>query len=166
MGKDLEARRSQLKEVKDSHRDEEARLTKVHAEQLEEMWRRQEVELLEVEEEAEDMTEHLRKEIELLENEMGQMPDELVSALEDQARLEVSRKTTSSQLSELELELQCCSCQKVCRPPASIYQVAASIVNSSLNSCSLEPDANSILSHPKKLRQYLGRYFQTMTRFF
>merc|ERR1712192_41216 len=68
------------------------------------------------------MAEHLRKEIELLENEMGQMPVELASALEEQARLEVSAKATSSQLSELELELQCCSCQKVCRPPASIYQ--------------------------------------------
>ena len=116
--------------MKDFHRGEEARLTKVHMEQLEEMWRRQEVELLEVDEEAEDVAEHLRKEIELLENEMGQLPDELVSALEEQARLEVSpKKAKSSQLSELELELQCCSCQNVCRPPASIYQVATFIVN-------------------------------------
>ena len=101
----------------------------MHMDQLEEMWRRQEVELLEVDEEAEDVSEHLRKEIELLENEMGQLPDELVSALEEQARLEVSpKKAKSSQLSELELELQCCSCQNVCRPPASIYQVTTIIV--------------------------------------
>ena len=102
-------------------------MTKMHTEQLEEMWRRQEAELLEVDEEAEDMAEHLRKEIELLENEMGQMPAELVLALEAQARVDggaVPAKT-NSQLSELELELQCCSCQKVCRPPASIYQVEA-----------------------------------------
>ena len=88
MGKDLEARKTQLKEVKEFHRNEEARLTKVHMEQLEEMWRRQEMELVEVEEEAEDRAEHLRKEIELLENEMSQLPAELVSALEEQARLE------------------------------------------------------------------------------
>ena len=129
MGKDLEARKTQLKEVKEFHRNEEARLTKVHMEQLEEMWRRQEMELLEVEEEAEDRAEHLRKEIELLENEMGQLPAELVSALEEQARLEGGAEegraaANSSKLSELELELQCCSCQEVCRPPASIYQVA------------------------------------------
>ena len=128
MGKDLEARRTQLKEVKQLHREEDAHLTKVHTKQLEEMWRRHEVELLDVEEEAEDRAEHLRKEIELLENEMGQLPADLV--LEAQAKLEVSPKTSTdagSQLSELELELQCCSCQKVCRPPASIYQVEAII---------------------------------------
>ena len=127
MGKDLEARRTQLKEVKQLHREEDAHLTKVHTKQLEEMWRRHEVELLDVEEEAEDRAEHLRKEIELLENEMRQLPSDLV--LEAQAKLEVSPKTSNagSQLSELELELQCCSCQKVCRPPASIYQVEAII---------------------------------------
>ena len=122
---DLEARRTQLKEVKELHRDEDARMTKMHTEQLEEMWRRQEAELLEVDEEAEDMAEHLRKEIELLENEMGQMPAELVLALEAQARVDggaVPAKT-NSQLSELELELQCCSCQRECKPPASIFQV-------------------------------------------
>ena len=122
---DLEARRTQLKEVKELNRDEDARMTKMHTEQLEEMWRRQEAELLEVDEEAEDMAEHLRKEIELLENEMGQMPAELVLALEAQARVvggAVPAKT-NSQLSELELELQCCSCQRVCKPPASIFQV-------------------------------------------
>ena len=126
MGKDLEARRTQLKEVKELHRDEDAHLTKMHTKQLEEMWRRHEVELLEVEEEAEDRAEHLRKEIELLENEMGHLPADLV--LEAQAKLEVSPKSSAgSQLSELELELQCCSCKKVCRPPASIYQVEAII---------------------------------------
>ena len=127
MGKDLEARRTQLKEVKELHRDEDAHLTKVHTKQLEEMWRRHEVELLEVEEEAEDRAEHLRKEIELLENEMGQLPADLI--LEAQAKQEeVSPKTRAgSQLSELELELQCCSCQNVCRPPASIYQVLSLI---------------------------------------
>jgi len=126
VGKDLEARKTQLKEVKEFHRNEDALLTKVHTEQLEEMWRRQELELLEVEEEAEDRAEHLRKEIELLENEMGQLPAEMVSALEEQARLaggaEASATANTSKLSELELELQCCSCQEVCRPPARIYQ--------------------------------------------
>ena len=127
MGKDLEARRTQLKEGKEVHRNEDAHLMKVHTNQLEDMWRRHEMELLEVEEEAEDRAEHLRKEIELLENEMGQLPADLV--LEARAKLEVSPSAPSatSQLSELELELQCCSCQNVCRPPASIYQVLSLI---------------------------------------
>merc|ERR1719342_126109 len=56
---------------------------------------------------------------------MGQLPAELVSALEEQARLEGGAeegRAAANKLSELELELQCCSCQEVCRPPASIYQ--------------------------------------------
>ena len=75
-----------------------------------------------VEEEAEDKSEHLRKEIELLENEMNQLPNELVAALQEVKEKErPCQKNTK--LSELELELQCCSCQEVCRPPACIYQV-------------------------------------------
>ena len=78
--------------------------------------------LIQVEEEAEDKAEHLRKEIELLENEMTQLPNELVAALQEVKEKERpwQKKT---KLSELELELQCCSCQEVCRPPACIYQV-------------------------------------------
>ena len=110
--------------MKEVHRDEDAHLTKVHTKQLEDMWRRHEMELLEVEEEAEDRVEHLRKEIELLENEMGQLPaDLLLKAQQAKQDVSPSGQSGGSQLSELELELQCCSCQKVCRPPASIYQV-------------------------------------------
>ena len=53
---------------------------------------------------------------------MNQLPNELVSALQEVKEKErPCQKTTK--LSELELELQCCSCQEVCRPPACIYQV-------------------------------------------
>ena len=77
---------------------------------------------IQVEEEAEDKVEHLRKEIELLENEMNQLPNEFVAALQEVKEKErPCQKNTK--LSELELELQCCSCQEVCRPPACIYQV-------------------------------------------
>ena len=75
-----------------------------------------------VEEEAEDKAEHLRKEIELLENEMNQLPNELVAALQEVEEKERPCQK-NAKLSELELELQCCSCQEVCRPPACIYQV-------------------------------------------
>ena len=78
--------------------------------------------LIQVEEEAEDKAEHLRKEIELLENEMNQLPNELVAALQEVKEKERPCQK-NAKLSELELELQCCSCQEVCRPPACIYQV-------------------------------------------
>ena len=75
-----------------------------------------------MEDEAEDQAEHLRKEIELLENEMNQLPNELVAALQEVKEKERPCQK-NAKLSELELELQCCSCQEVCRPPACIYQV-------------------------------------------
>ena len=77
---------------------------------------------IQVEEEAEDKVEHLRKEIELLENEMNQLPNEFVAALQEVKEKERPCQK-NAKLSELELELQCCSCQEVCRPPACIYQV-------------------------------------------
>ena len=79
MGQELRARRIQLEEVVRSHRLEAQEMERRHTKELEELRTRQEEEVVAVEEEAEDQVEHLRKEVELLENELGLMAPEIAN---------------------------------------------------------------------------------------
>ena len=66
MGCHLASRRKELESVRQSHREKAEQLDILQRQELEEMRMRQEEE-----EELEDQAEHLRKEVELLENEAG-----------------------------------------------------------------------------------------------
>jgi len=130
---DLKARRKQLGETRVGQKDEFDGLQRKHQEEVALMRLRQQEERRRVEAHFLDKADHLRKEVELLENEMESMnsPSQLANLALDPSLLSFTCSTptlsTSSlmagpQTSELEAELQCCGCLKVCQPPTKIYQ--------------------------------------------
>ena len=132
---DLKARRKQLGETRLGQKDEFDGLQRKHQEEIALMRLRQQEERRRVEAHFLDKADHLRKEVELLENEMESMnsPSQLANLALDPSLLSFTCSTpttmsTSSSLmagpptSELEAELQCCGCLKVCQPPTKIYQ--------------------------------------------
>ena len=130
---DLKARRKQLGETRVGQKDEFDGLQRKHQEEVALMRLRQQEERRRVEAHFLDKADHLRKEVELLENEMESMnsPSQLANLALDPSLLSFTCSTptlsTSSLMagpptSELEAELQCCGCMKVCQPPTKIYQ--------------------------------------------
>lgn len=171
VGSDLAARRQELETVRQSHREKAEQLDILQGQELEEMRRRQKEELEEAKEELEDQAEHLRKEVELLENEAGGLETSLEGGMET-AQPGLTGSTgqldgpSEGYLSELELELQCCSCRTVCRPPSHIYQcpegdlLCTSCLPPSLLSC---PDCGILLqgstSRNRVLEKLAAKYF-------
>eukprot|EP00090_Calanus_glacialis_P045589 TRINITY_DN8561_c0_g1_i1.p1 TRINITY_DN8561_c0_g1~~TRINITY_DN8561_c0_g1_i1.p1 ORF type:complete len:373 (-),score=96.36 TRINITY_DN8561_c0_g1_i1:46-1164(-) len=121
---DLNARRVQLRETKDSQQNDITFLENKQKQEIAEMKKRHDQECNYIEDEFIDKSEHLIKEIELLENELESMsaPSQILSAI---VNSEVPPRTPTplrSELTELEAELQCCNCSFICEPPTKIYQ--------------------------------------------
>lgn len=129
---DLKARRKQLGETRLGQKDEYDGLKRKHEEELALMRLRQQEEKRRVEAHFLDKADHLRKEVELLENELESMnsPSQLANLALDPSLLSFTCTTPSTMSnslagpasSDLEAELQCCSCLRVCHPPTKIYQ--------------------------------------------
>jgi len=121
---DLKARRKQLVETRGGQKEELSSLQQKHEEELVRLRRRHAEECRKMEDIYLDKAEHLRKEVELLENEMESMnsPSQLASLALDPSLTLSCSSTPAPQLTELEEELQCCGCRAVCRPPTRIYQ--------------------------------------------
>jgi len=121
---DLKARRKQLGDTTRGQKEELATLQQKHNEELALMRRRHEEECRRLETTYIDRADNLRKEVELLENEMESMaaPGQLASLALDPNLSMTCSPGPGPVLSELELELQCCGCRRVCRPPTKIYQ--------------------------------------------
>jgi len=122
---DLKARRKQLGETTQGQREELTLIQQKHNEELKVMRLKHQEECCRLENHFLDRADHLRKEVELLENEMESMasPSQLASlALDSSLSLPCCSPAPRPLLSELEQELQCCGCQIVCRPPTKIFQ--------------------------------------------
>ena len=129
---DLKARRKQLGETRVGQKDEYDGLKRKHEEEIALMRLRQQEERRRVEAHFLDKADHLRKEVELLENELESMnsPSQLANLALDPSLLSFTCTTPSTMnnslagpaSSDLEAELQCCSCLRVCHPPTKIYQ--------------------------------------------
>ena len=115
---DLLRRKEQLTDTRNIQANEIESLDKRHKEDLRKMRNRHAKQFANLESDYLDEAENLRKEIELLENENENMtaPSDLIS---NYFHSEPVKKT---QLTELEAELECCSCGHICKPPCKIYQ--------------------------------------------
>jgi len=118
---DLKRRKEQLLDTKETNAIELDSLKKKHKEELKKLRTDHSVRYTSFENDFLDEMERLKKDIELLENEKENMvgPNQLISEC-------LSSRSDSSagsrQLSELESDLECCSCSYICRPPCKIYQ--------------------------------------------
>merc|ERR1712025_159037 len=122
---DLKARKKQLKETKVTQKGDMDFLLAKQQKELEEMWARHAKEDDLLEDHFLDRGEELRKEIELLENEMENMksPSQVInSALPSLERSYSGTNSNRTDLSDIEDEIKCCSCQILCKPPLKIYQ--------------------------------------------
>jgi len=125
MNADLKSRKKQLKETKGTQKGDMGFLLTKQQKELEDMRRRHAKEDDILEEHFLDRGEELSKEIELLENEMNNMksPSQVIhSTLPSLERSYSGTNSNRTDLSEIEDELKCCSCQKLCKPPIKIYQ--------------------------------------------
>jgi len=123
---DLEARKKQLIDVEKTHEDNLEKVKTNHKQEEEEMIKRHE-------QEREAMTgrhsaegERIQKEITKLEEELENIliPSQLLFSLTSTQKSSLVTKVAPAkpELTELEQELECCGCKKVCCPPAKIYQ--------------------------------------------
>ena len=123
---DLEARKRQLIEVEETHKDNVEKITVNHRREEEEMVKRhkQEIESMNVRHSAEE--ERIQHEIEKLEEELQSIlaPSQLLSSLTSTQKSSTVTKVApvKPELTELEQELECCGCGKICSPPTKIYQ--------------------------------------------
>lgn len=85
---------------------------------------RQQRELANLQEEQSREEERILVEIRKLEQELErlQVPAQLVASLTGSDAVTTRPAAARAELGELELELQCCSCSVVCRPPSKIFQ--------------------------------------------
>jgi len=115
---DLKRRKEQLRETRNNQANEIESLDKMHKEELRKMRNSHAQQFSNLECDYLDHAENLKKEIELLENEKDNMaaPADLISTYL------VPGQVKQTQVSELEAELECCSCGHICKPPCKIYQ--------------------------------------------
>jgi len=107
---DLRRRAEQLKETRAAAALELAGLDTKHRAELERLRGDQAARLARLQADYLDQADTLRAELELLECEQGRTCTTVLPS------------PSSAKLSEIERDLQCCSCQQVCRPPVKIYQ--------------------------------------------
>ena len=115
---DLLRRKEQLQDTRSSQAQEIKCLDKRHKEELKIIRNSHAQRFAELECNYLDHVENLKKEIELLENEkdnMGRPVDLMSNYLH-------ADPGKPSQLTELESELECCSCGHICKPPCKIFQ--------------------------------------------
>lgn len=118
---DLDARTCQLHQAKKKHKAEFDEMTDRHREEEEEMKQRQS-------EEKRKRTDKQSAEEFRLEAEVRSLNEKLESISIPMTFLPLSPTVSTvdnqknSALSELEAELQCCGCGKICSPPTKIYQ--------------------------------------------
>jgi len=123
---DIEQRRKQLADAEEQHRTKSERVKANHEREEQEMVRRhrQERESMQARHSAEE--ERIKGEISKLEEELESMiaPSLLLSSLTSTQKSPSVAKVVQvkPEMSELEQELQCCGCSKVCYPPTKIYQ--------------------------------------------
>jgi len=118
---DLKRRKEQLLDTKETNAIELDSLKKKHKEELKKLRSDHSMRSTSFENDFLDEMERLKKEIELLENEKENLvgPNQLIS---DSLSSRSDSSAGSRQLSELESDLECCSCSYICRPPCQIYQ--------------------------------------------
>jgi len=121
---DLIARREQLSDTKDSQQNDLAFLENKQNKEMTDMKKRHEQELLFIEDAFIDQCDQLQREIELLENELESMsaPSQILSTIVNAEGPSRTPTPLKSDLTELECELQCCHCGRICQPPTKIYQ--------------------------------------------
>jgi len=123
---DIEQRRKQLAEAEEQHRNKTEKVKANHEREEQEMVKRhkQERETMQARHSAEE--ERIKGEMTKLEEELESMiaPSLLLSSLTSTQKSPSVAKVVQvkPELSELEQELQCCGCGKVCHPPTKIYQ--------------------------------------------
>ena len=165
LNSDLLRRKEQLEETRSSQAEEIEALDKRHREELRLLRNKHAQKFAELECNYLDHVENLRKEIELLENEKANMggPVDLISNYLQ------SNPVKSPQVTELESELECCSCGCICKPPCKIYQCAEGDLLCERCKDKLTPDTvckgcNCLLlgqvSRNKGLEKIAAKYFQ------
>jgi len=125
VGEDLRRRKEQLKETRESHMKEMQSLSHKHKIDLKSLEEKYSKKFSNLENHYLDGIEQLKKDIELLENEKENMknPNQLITnSMTPSSRSCMNSAMGNQNLSDLESELQCCSCQHICRPPCKIYQ--------------------------------------------
>merc|ERR1711915_353913 len=139
---DLNARREQLREAVDTQKSDTDFLERKH-----------------------------QKEIELLENELESMsaPSQILSAITNAEILPRTPTPLSSEMTELEADLQCCACDLICKPPLKIYQCPEGDLL--CQKCKEHPDLTKCpdcgmelagqISRNKVLENIAAKYFQT-----
>jgi len=168
---DLNARREQLRQAVDTQKSDTDFLERKHQQEIKDMKERHDKEIKYLEDEYLDQSEHLKKEIELLENELESMsaPSLILSAITNTEFLPRTPTPLSSEMTELEADLQCCACDLICKPPLKIYQCPEGDLL--CQKCKEQPDLTKCpdcgvelagqISRNKVLENIAAKYFQT-----
>ena len=165
LNEDLLRRKQQLQDTLNIQADEIVSLDKRHKEEVRQIRNNHAQKFAELECNYLDYVEDLKKEIELLENEKDNMsaPVDLISNYLHTAPVK------TNQVTELESELECCSCGHICKPPCKIYQcpegdLLCQKCKDRIDSTTVCPRCQSGLlgqvSRNKGLEKIAAKYFQ------
>jgi len=167
---DLASKKKALLGVEERRRGELERLKEEHRKEEEEVLRRQMVEREEQGVRHQGEEERIGVEIHKLEEELErlQAPSQLLNSLSTSQPSPTPRPEAKAELSELEQELQCCACSRVCGPPTLIYQcpegdlICGNCKTDTLAHC---PSCRLVLagqtSRNKVLENIARKYFRT-----
>jgi len=167
---DLALKKRQLEEVEEERCKRVRMLKEAHKKEEEVMMASQKQQLEEQTSRHRGEEARIGQEIAKLEDELERLaaPSQLLSSLSSTPNATISpAPPAKAELSELELELQCCSCSKVCAPPSLIFQcpegdlICGTCKDSGLKlcpSCRLELAGQT--SRNKVLEKIAKKYFK------